>query len=212
MRSGLPGRTRFTATALAVAGGLLGVFAAHVYNGRPGQYTAQATLGMLPGPEVQVAETPAFWAVLNDGQATRTAAMVIGDKRWLLAAASAAGVPTSSLTLTAGAVPQTTLITVKVDAASATSAESALDAVLADAVGFAATVSGPFELRTVAAPAARPKRPSDAQVFGALGGAGMLLGVGAGMWISRSARRRADASDGAAYPSAAGADREPAER
>lgn len=212
MRTGLLTRTGFTATALALAGGLLGVIGAHGFNGRPGQYSAGATLAMLPGPEVQVAETPAFWEVLNDGQATRTAAMVIGDDRWLVAAASAAGVPSSTITLTAGAVPQTTLISVTVKAGSAAAARAALDSVLVDAVGFAAKASGPFELQTVAAPAPKPLRPSDTQMLAALGGAGILIGAGSGVLISRSARKRAGSVGDRDFAQTVGTQWEPAER
>lgn len=212
MRTGLLTRTSFTATTLALAGGLLGVIGAHGFNGRPGQYSAGATLAMLPGPEVQVAETPAFWEVLNAGQATRTAAMVIGDDRWLVTAASAAGVPRSTLTLTAGAVPQTTLITVTVKAGSAAAAQAALDSVLGDAVGFAAKTSGPFELQTVAGPTPKPLRPSDTQMLAALGGAGILIGAGSGALISRSARKRADSADDLDYARTVGRQWEPAER
>lgn len=215
MSQGVLRRTGFTATALAVAGGVLGFFGAHVYNGQPGRYVADATLALLPGPEVQVAETPAFWEVLNAGQATRTAAAVIGDDRWLVAAASTAGVPRTTLSLSAGAVPQTTLITVRVTASSAESARVALDSVLVDAVGLATRVSGPFDLQTVATPAAKPLGPSNIQVLAALVGAGMLLGAGSGALISRSARKRTSAG-GSAHdidhaPPAAN-DRESAER
>lgn len=214
MTRGLLTRTGLTAT-MAVAGGLIGLFGAHTYNGRPGQFSARATLAMLPGPEVQVAETPAFWEVLNSGQATRTAATVIGDSRWLVAAASAAGVPSSTLTLAAGAIPQTTLITVTVNGSSGAAARAALDSVLTDSAGFAARVSGPFELQTVAPPAARSLRPSDSQVLAALIGGGVLLGAGAGALLGRFLRRRARPAEAAAvadYASAGNPEWQSAER
>ncbi len=190
-------RTRpgFIAAALAMVGLLVGLSGAYVFNARTGQYRAQTTLAMLPGPEVQVVETPAFWEVLNSGQATRTAAVVLGDGRRLGAAASAAGVPRSTLSLSAGAVPQTTLITVTVKATSAAAAKAVLESVLNDAIGLASKVAGPFELQTATAIATKSLNPQRSQVFGALGIAGLLIGAGAGLLIGRSARRPERARD-----------------
>lgn len=190
MNRTLLARTSFIVTTFAVLGLLIGVLCTYAFTGRAERFAAQATLAMLPGPEVAVADTPAFWEVLNAGQATRSAAIVLADSRWLDEAALTAGVSKSTLSLTAGAIPQTTLITVTMKADSAGAADAALDAVLADAIGLAATVSGPFRLQTVTTPTAQSVGPKNIQVLGAMGIAGLLLGAGGGFLISRSPRER----------------------
>lgn len=183
-------RTGLVATVLALCGLLIGLLGAQALTGRGERFTAQATLAMLPGSDISVAETPAFWEVLNAGQATRSAAIVLADSRWLDGAALAAGVPRTTLTLTAGAIPQTTLITTTMKADSAGAANAALSSVLGDAVGFAATVSGPFRIQTVTPPTVQSLSPKRIQTMAALGIAGLLIGGGAGIFISRSARAR----------------------
>lgn len=185
-------RTRLVVTVFAVLGLLAGVLAATFVSGREERFTAEATLAMLPGPDVPLEQASSFWEVLNRGQATRSAAVVLGNDRWLDAAASAAGVPKSELALTAGSLPDTTLITVTMQANSVAAAESALKSMLVDSVDVAATVSGPFRLETIESPdnSARSTSPDRIQIVGALGIAGMLIGAGGGLLVSRTARRR----------------------
>jgi len=167
-----------------------GILGGYVFTSRPDTYAARATLAMLPSPDVSVAETPAFWEVLNAGQATRSAAIVLGDNRWLDSAATAAGVRKSTLTLTAGAIPQTTLITISMKASSAAGARSALEAVLGDAVGLAAKTAGPFELRVISPPSVQTLSPMKNQVFAAASLAGFLAGAGIGLFIARIVPQR----------------------
>jgi len=87
--------------------------------------------------------------VLTKGQATRTAAIVLGQPHWLDSAVRAVGGRAGDLTLVAGAIPQTTLVDVTVDAGSASAAETALRTVLDAATPDAARVSGPFVLDLV---------------------------------------------------------------
>jgi hypothetical protein len=182
--------TVFTAIGLAV-----GVLVAYIATGRAERFTAQATLAMLPAQDVPISQASNFWDVLNRGQATRSAAVVLEDESWLDVAASAAGVPKSDLSLSAGAIPDTTLITVTMKANSASSAEAALQAVLTNAVGPAATVSGPFRLQVVAsAGSAHSMSPNPVQMFGAFGIAGLLVGAGVGLLATRSSRSRSRAS------------------
>src|SRR5215203_6134965 len=131
---------------LAALGMLIGLLAANALNGRDERFRAEATLAMLPERNIPLEQVSSFWEVLNRGQATGSAAIVLKDSSWLDAAAQAAGVPKSQLTLSAGAVPDTTLITVTMTAQSARAAEVALESVLADATRRAAAVSGPFSL------------------------------------------------------------------
>jgi len=116
---------------------------------------------------------------------------VLADNRWLGHAASVAGVPQSELTVKAGAIPETTLINVTATAKSATAAERALGTVLADGIGLASTVSGPFRLEVTATPegTAATNAPKGVQVFTAFGLAGLVVGVGTGLLITRSARK-----------------------
>ena len=127
----------------ALIGLLIFVVPAFLLTGHAERFKAQSTVAMLPGPTVPNTEVSNYWEVLNRGQATRSAAIVLQDDRWLGNASSAAGVPKSELALTAGAIPDTTLITVTMEANSAKAAEAALQSVLSEALGQAAQVSGP---------------------------------------------------------------------
>lgn len=177
---------------LTTLGMVAGVLLADAFADRENRYTAQATLAMLPARDLPLEQVSNFWEVLNRGQATGSAAVVLNDGRWLGPAAAVAGVPRSDLTLSAGAIPETTLITVAMTARSANAAETALATVLADAVGPAAEVSGPFRLETVvpAQGSATAVSPTPIQVFGALGVAGSLIGAGAGYRVARVIRER----------------------
>ncbi|OBA85699.1 hypothetical protein A5662_03885 [Mycobacteriaceae bacterium 1482268.1] len=192
MKTALLSRTWPIVAVLAVLGLAAGVFAAYAYDNRQHHYVARATLAMLPGPEVPVVEAAGYWEVLNGGQPTRSAAIVIANKRWLDSAATAAGVPKSALTVTAGAIPETTLITVSVQADSAQAAERALHSVLDNALEMASAVSGPFVLRLIESPDGSAQRmsPKPIQMIGALGIGGLLAGAGAGLLVSRSAQTR----------------------
>jgi hypothetical protein len=183
-------RTWLFVTILATLGLVMGVVMADALSGREKRFTAQATLAMLPERNIPLEQVSSFWEVLNRGQATASAAIVLKDGRWLDSAAAAAGVPKSELTLSAGAIPDTTLITVTMKAQSARAAEAALDSVLADAVRPAAEIAGPFRLETVVPPdgSATAMAPTPIQMFGALGIAGLLVGAGAGLLVSRFIR------------------------
>lgn len=180
---------------------MLGVAAARSLTGREEGYTAQATLAMLPEQNIPLDQVAAFWEVLNRGQATASAAVVLEDDRWLNAAAAKAGARVSELRVSAGAMPNTTLITVTAKAGTPRTAEAALSSVLADAVGPAAKVSGPFRLETVVPPesSAVSLAPSRSQMFAALGIAGLLVGVGAGVLIVRSLRKRSTRISGVRF-------------
>jgi hypothetical protein len=177
---------------LATLGLLIGLIVANALTGREERFTAQATLAMLPEKNIPLEQVSNFWEILSRGQATGSAAIVLNDGSWLDAAAQAAGVPKSQLTVSAGAVPNTTLITVTMTAQSARAAEVALESVLANATPQAAAVSGPFSLETIVPPAgsARAMGPAPVQMLGALGVAGLLAGAGVGLLISRSVRER----------------------
>lgn len=204
----LVARTWVAGTLLAVFGLLAGVLAAAVLTGRePARYTAEATLAMLPSQQVPVTQAPGFWEVLSRGQATRSASIVLGDPKWLPSAAAAAGVPQSDLEFEAGAIADTTLITIQMKADSAAAAEGALNKVLADAMIPAASATGPFRLEVVSAPdgSAKSMAPERTQMFGALGIAGLLVGGGAGLLVSRWAQRRSAQTPNRRYATGDGA-------
>ncbi len=192
-------RTWLIVTLCAMLGMIMGIAAAHALTSREARYTAEATLAMLPEENIPLEQAAGFWEVLNRGQATASAAVVLQDNRWLYAAADKVGVPVSAVSLSAGAMPNTTLITVTVEAGSAQDAEAVLDSVLTDAEGTAAKVAGPFRLETVVPPngSANSLAPSPMQMLGALGIAGFLVGVGAAILIVRSLKGRSAGKPGA---------------
>jgi hypothetical protein len=183
-----------------------GLTAAYLFSGIQERVKAQATLSILPGPEVPESNVPDYWEVINQGQPTRSAAIVLADSQWLNSAAGAAGVPRSELELAAGAIPETSLITVTMKADSSEAAERALDSVLKQASGAAASASGPYTLETVVYPAgsARSIVPTREQWIAGSGVGGLLVGVGLGLLISRGAQRRSSVSHQIAMPEADG--------
>ena len=184
-----------------------GLIAAYLYSGAQERVKAQATLSMLPGPEVPELNLPDYWEVINQGQPTRSAGIVLADSHWLNSAATAAGVPRSELELVAGAIPETSLIIVTMKADSPEAAERALDSVLKQASGVAASAAGPYILETVTSPvgSARSIMPTQAQWTAGLGIGGLLVGVGLGLVISRWAQQRSSACDRPAMPDESGA-------
>lgn len=192
MTRGLLKRTWLVVVTLAVLGLALGAAAALVLIDRQDRVEARATLAMIPQSEIPLLETPNYWDILNQGQATRSAAIILGDKRWLDAAATQTGVPRGELSLSASAVPETTLITVAVEADSPEAAERALDWVLKNATSQAASIVGPFTLRLITDPigSAREMGAAPVQLITAMAIGGLLVGAGAGVAVSRSAQRR----------------------
>jgi hypothetical protein len=187
---------------LGLVGLATGLTAAYQYSGTQERVKAQATLSILPGPEVPESNVPDYWEVINQGQPTRSAAIVLADNQWLNSAAAEAGVPRSELELAAGAIPETSLITVTMKADSSEAAERALDSVLKQASRAAASASGPYSLEIVVFPAgsARSIVPTREQWIAGLGVGGLLVGVGFGLLIRRWAQRRSSVSDQSAMP------------
>ncbi|KUI46201.1 hypothetical protein AU198_18485 [Mycobacterium sp. GA-1199] len=188
----LSGRRWLVAALCAVIGMVAGILIAYVLLGHSKRYAAQASLAMLPASYIPTSEAAQYWDVLNHGQATRSAAIVFGQSNWLQPAAAAANVPVSELTLSAGAVRDTTLIEVSVEASSPEAAEAALSSVLSDAGGPATAVAGPFRLEVVRQPAgsAQALGPGSLQTYGAAGLVGLALGAGVGLLVGRRAGNR----------------------
>lgn len=176
---------------LAVVGALLGVALGAVVATGPSRYTASADVALLPAPNLTLVEASDFWEVLTSGQVTRTAAIVYGDPRWLTAAADAARVRRSDVSLTAAALPETTILTVTVSAGSAEAADAALNNVLTTATPEVTSLVAPFFVKVLWPPensAWEKSAPGKTQMMlvGALGG--LLIGSGVGWWLSRHRR------------------------
>lgn len=187
---------RFAIPVLAMIGALLGAALGFLLTPDAGNYKATADVAFLPAPNLTTVEASNFWEVLTRGQVSRTAAVVYEEPRWLASAANTAKVPVGELTLSAAAVPETTIVEVTVQATSAAAAEAALNDVLTTATPEVASLAAPYSVRVLwppegsAVPAGLPGRT---QVMAAGGLAGLLVGGAVG-WavIRRSGGARGD--------------------
>ncbi|QZH66842.1 hypothetical protein [Mycolicibacterium farcinogenes] len=175
--------------ACAVIGLVLGAVAGFLFPVST-TYRATAQVALVPGPNLTTADASAYWEVLTQGQVSRTAAAVFSDPRWASSAASAAEVDESSLILTAGAVPDTTMVSITADAPSAHAAHAAVADLLAKATPEVSAVSAPFQVRVVSPPSgayAMTTSRSQLLLAGALGGLifGAVIGLGVVWWRSR---------------------------
>jgi hypothetical protein len=182
---------RVAIAAFAVIGAVLGAALGFLLAPHPHRYQAAARVALLPAADLTTEEASAFWEVLTRGQITRTAAVLYNDQRWLPSAANAAKVPQDQLSLTAAALPDTTVLTVTVDAGSAKAAEAALNDVLTNATPEVTSLAAPYAVKVLWPPegGAQPVPiPGKTQVAaaGALGG--LLVGGGVG-WLVLRARR-----------------------
>src|SRR5580765_4428146 len=132
----------------ALVGLAIGVAAA-LFCPLPTKYRATAQVAMVAGTELTTAEASSYWEVLTQGQIPRTAAVAFSDPRWLQGAAAAAGVSETDLKLTAGAVPDTTLVSITADAPSAGAATAAVANLLKNATPEVGTISAPFKVHVV---------------------------------------------------------------
>jgi hypothetical protein len=154
------------------------------------RYEASANVALLPAPNLTTDQSSTFWDVLTRGQISRTAAIVYGDSRWLQAAANAAGIPQSELTVTAAALPETTIVSVTVTAKSAAAAETALTTVLNTAAPEVSSVTAPFVAKVLWPPqdSSYPVPVPSRLQFAAAGALAGLLAGGSIAWFV--ARRR----------------------
>lgn len=185
--------SRWVVALCAAVGIIVGAIAAPFVTPHPTRYTASATVALLPAPNLSISEASGFWEVLNGGQINRTAAIVYSDKaRWLPAAASKAGVAESDLSLSAGAVPESSLISVTMQGPTAAATETALQTVLDEANPQVVQVSTPFAIKTIGSTKGSAQviaGPSALQLvlLGAL--IGGIIGVGVGVLVMRRARK-----------------------
>jgi capsular polysaccharide biosynthesis protein len=183
--------------AIALIGAVLGAGLGAIAAPTPDRYTVSANVVMVPPTDLTTAESSSFWDVLTGGQVTRTAAIVYDDARWLPSAAKAAGVPQSDLTVTAAALPDTTVATVTVTAGSSAAAEAALNDVLTTAAPEVAAVTAPFQAKVLPTQgSAQPVYvPGRTQVAAAGALAGLLVGGSIGWFLVRRNRARATGLD-----------------
>lgn len=181
-------KRRVVIAAIALAGAVLGALLGFLVAPQSSRYTMSADVALLPAPNLTTAEASNFWEVLTRGQITRTAAIVYADQRWLPSAAKAANVPQSDLTLTAAALPETTVLTVTVTGPSSAATESALNDVLATATREASSISAPFLVKVLfpqQGSATKVAVPGRKQVAAAGFVAGLLAGGGIGWFVTR---------------------------
>lgn len=195
-------KRRVVIAAIALVGAVLGALLGFLVAPQSSRYTMSADVALLPAPNLTTAEASNFWEVLTRGQITRTAAIVYADQRWLSSAAKAANVPQGDLTLTAAALPETTVLTVTVTGPSSAATESALNDVLATATREVSSVSAPFLVKVLfpqEGSATKVATPGRKQVAAAGFVAGLLAGGGIGWFV---ARRRVAPATAPAHPPA----------
>lgn len=152
------------------------------------RYRAETEVALLPGRNVPPQELVTSWEALSRGQAARIAAEVLHQRRWIAPAAQSAGVPPASISITAGAIADTSLVTVGVEAASPQAAEEAATALVREARPVVEQVSGPFVLETLqpADGSASPTGTPLDQLLAVAGAAGLLIGSGGTLMVIRN--------------------------
>ncbi len=156
-------------------------------HGSP-RYRAETEVALLPGAHVPPEELASSWEALSRGQAARIAAEVLHQRRWIAPAAQSAGVPPTSISITAGAIADTSLITVGVEAGSPRAAEQAADSLVREARPVVEQVSGPFVLQILQAAAggATPIGIPLVELLAVAGAAGLLIGSGGALLVMRN--------------------------
>ena len=172
----------------AVLGAVMSIGAAYgLLSSAEPRYRAETQVALLPARNTPPADLSNYWEALSRGQAARIGAEVLGQRRWLAPAAQAAGVPVTSIKLAAGAVADTTLIDVSLEAPSAIAAETALNTAVREARPVVEDVSGPFALEVVqsADGSAEKLGVAGKQLLAAVGAAGLLIGGGIALMLAR---------------------------
>ncbi|MGD9622059.1 MAG: hypothetical protein AB7G47_12810 [Mycolicibacterium sp.] len=185
-------KRRLIVVVFALVGAVVGALVGILVTPHSTRFEVSANVVLVPPPQLSSGEASSFWEVLTGGQVSRTAAIIFQDARWLPAAAAAAGVAPHELSLTAYALPETTMLTVTVQASSRPAADSALNSVLTAATPEVSSVLSPYFVKVL-----WPQKghlvtgPGKKQfaVAGALGGLLVCGGVG---WLF--VRRRSGAA------------------
>jgi len=169
----------------AFFGAVLGVLAAP----KPTHFSATATVVMSPDSTKAGGEMTAFWSVLNRGQATRQAASLFQDPRWIPDVAAAANVPQDDVKLESYMLPETMIVKVTVITTSLDAADTALNELLVTALPAVEALVPPFTVGVMwplphtAKPLPLPSK-SQVAASGAMWGglAGFLLAAAYGRW------------------------------
>ncbi len=194
------GKSRITIGAFALIGAFLGVVLGFLAAPSQTWYAESANVALVPPPNLSTAESSSFWEVLTRGQVTRTAAILYADRRWAPSAANAAKVPESAVSISAAALPETTMLSVTVTSSSAAAAEAALNDVLTTATPEVSSLAAPYFVKVIwpqkgsATPLPTPGK-TQIGAAGALGG--LLVGGAVGYLYQRWRRRRANSGE---YP------------
>lgn len=178
----------------------------------PSTYRAEMEFAILPSDTLPPEQVPSFWEALGRGQVPNTAAEVLGQPQWLAGAARSVGTTPSELALTAGVVPDTTLLKLTMEADGPGQAEQALRAVVDQARPVATTASGPFSLFVVYGPGGTATRvgASVGEILPIVIAGGALVGGGLALLLVRwrpllaSLGVRRARRDGPSGPQAAG--------
>jgi capsular polysaccharide biosynthesis protein len=183
-------RFRIVIAVFALVGAVIGAGLGYLLAPEAHRYTASANVAVLPAANLTTEEASSFWDVLTRGQVGRTAAVLYDDPRWLPSAANAAKVPESELTLTAAALPETTMVSVTVTARSPAAAESALNDVLTTATGEVTSLTAPYAVKVIWPPkgSATPVPIAGRSQLAAAGALGGLLVGGALAWFGLRSR------------------------
>ncbi|WP_219416028.1 hypothetical protein [Pseudonocardia nigra] len=189
----LSGRALLVVVVVGIVCALAGASAAYlVLSSQEPRFRAETQVALLPARNTPPEDLSNYWEALSRGQAARIAAEVLGQRRWLGPAAQAAGVATESIRLAAGAVADTTLIDVSMEAGSAAAAEIGLDTAVREARPVVEEVSGPFALEVVqsAAGSAEELGVASNQLIAVAGATGLLIGGGLALMVLRRRARR----------------------
>jgi hypothetical protein len=194
-------KRRLVIIVLALIGAVVGAGLAVAATPKSTRYEIEAQVALVPAPDLTMAEASNFWEVLTRGQMTRTAAILYQDWRWLPAAAEDAKVPYGSVTLTAAAMPETTLLTVTVTAGSKDAARAALTSVMNNATPEVTSMVQPYFVKVLwprdDAAHALPG-PDTTQLAAGGGLGGLLFGGAVGYFLVRWRTRRAERAESAA--------------
>jgi hypothetical protein len=188
-------KRRLFIVVLALIGAVVGAGLAVAATPKSTRYEIEAQVALVPAPDLTMAEASNFWEVLTRGQMTRTAAILYQDWKWLPAAADDAKVPYGSITLTAAALPETTLLTVTVTAGSKDAAKAALTSIMNNATPEVASMVQPYSVKILwpREDAAHLLPGPDSTQLAAGGGlGGLLLGGAVGYFLARWQSRRAE--------------------
>jgi hypothetical protein len=179
-----------TAVVVGVVLAVVAAVATAVLAGGSGTtFTATAQLAQIPGRTLAAGDVPQSWDTLGGGSYGKAAASVYTAPRWRNAAATAVGLPSSSVIITAGLLDNTSLIAMTAEAPTAQAAQKALQTVIDQATPLATQVAGPYDIIVAQAPTPGTATGVPASQL-AIGAAVLALVLGTGLTLAAQGRRR----------------------